>query len=96
MPRKTVWTDGQDTQIRRLRTEGAGWDLIALALGLTRLAIIDRARALGVGRASEDVVAPPDEPERQPLRAGHAATWDAINRGTSLEHAPFRSPDTIR
>ena len=29
MPRKTVWTEGQDTQIRRLRTEGASWDVIA-------------------------------------------------------------------
>jgi len=34
MPRKTVWTDGQDAQIRRLRTEGASWDIVALALGL--------------------------------------------------------------
>ncbi len=92
---KPVWTDGQDTQIRRLRAEGAGWDLIALALGLARNAIIDRARALGVADRSTDVVRR-EEPERQPMPAGHAESWGAINRGTSLEDAPFRSPGSIR
>ena len=48
MPRKLIWTEGQDTQIRRLRTEGASWDLIALALGLARWTVIERARTIGV------------------------------------------------
>ena len=30
MSEKFVWTDGQDTQIRRLRTEGASCEIIAL------------------------------------------------------------------
>ena len=29
MPRKVVWTNAQDSQIRRLRVEGASWDMIA-------------------------------------------------------------------
>jgi hypothetical protein len=96
MPRKTVWTEGQDTQIRRLRTEGASWDVIALALGLARWTIIERARAIGIEHPPANAVAALDESGREPLRAGHADSWGAINRGTSLEHVPFQTPDTIR
>jgi hypothetical protein len=96
MPRKTVWTEGQDSQIRRLRTEGASWDVIALALGLTRWTIIERSRVLGVLSPPANAVAVMDESDRQPLPAGHAESWGAINRGTSLEHVLFRTPGVIR
>ena len=96
MIRKTVWTDGQDTQIRRLRTEGASWDVVALALGLTRRAVIERARAIGAEQPPANAVAYLDESGREPLPAGHAESWGAINRGTSLEDVPFRTPGTIR
>ena len=96
MPRKAVWTDGQDTQIRRLRTEGASWDLIALALGLARWTIIERARAIGVERPPANAVAVLDESDRQPLPAGHAESWGAINRGTELENVPFQTRGTLR
>ncbi|MEA2768438.1 MAG: GcrA cell cycle regulator [Acetobacteraceae bacterium] len=96
MPRKTVWTEGQDTQIRRLRTEGASWDVIALALGLTRWTIIERSRVLGVERPPANAVAVMDESDRPPLFAGHAESWGAINRGTSLENVPFQTPGTVR
>jgi hypothetical protein len=96
MPRKTAWTEGQDAQIRRFRTEGASWDLIALALGLARWTVIERARAIGAERRPANAVAVPDEPDRQPLPAGHAESWAAINRGTSLEQVPFQMPGTIR
>jgi hypothetical protein len=96
MPRKTVWTEGQDSQIRRLRTEGASWDVIALALGLTRWTIIERSRVLGVLCPPANAVAVMDESDRQPLPAGHAESWGAINRGTSLEHVLFRTPGVIR
>jgi hypothetical protein len=96
MPRKTVWTEGQDSQIRRLRTEGASWDVVALALGLTRWTIIERARSLGVERPPANALATPDESDRQPLPAGHAESWGAINRGTCLENAPFKAPGIIR
>jgi hypothetical protein len=96
MPRKIVWTEGQDTQIRRLRTEGATWDVIALALGLTRWTVIERARAIGAERPPANAVAVLDESGREPLAAGHAESWDAINRGTSLEDVPFQTPAAIR
>jgi hypothetical protein len=96
MPRKTIWTEGQDSQIRRLRTEGASWDVIALALGLARWTVIERARHLGVERPPTHAAAIQDEADRAPIPAGHAETWDAINRGTALEGARFRAPGTIR
>ncbi len=96
MPGKRVWTEGQDTQIRRLRTEGASWDIIALLLGLTRSIIIERARYLNVERPPANAVLALDQSDRPPLPAGHSDSWDAINRGTVLEHLPFSTPDTIR
>jgi hypothetical protein len=96
MPRKAVWTEGQDGQIRRFRTEGASWDLIALTLGLARWTVIERARTIGAERRPANAAAALDESDRQPLPAGHAESWGAINRGTSLEHVPFQAPGTIR
>lgn len=96
MPRKAVWSEGQDAQIRRLRTEGASWDLIALALGLARWTIIERARAIGAERPPVDAAAMSDETERGPFAAGHPESWGAINRGTSLENVPFRTPGAVR
>ncbi len=96
MPRKIVWTDGQDAQIRRLRTEGASWDIIASALGLARWTIIERARSIGAERPPANAVTVMDESDREPLPAGHAASWGEINRGTSLEDVPFRAPNDIR
>ncbi len=96
MPRKTIWTEGQDTQIRRLRTEGASWDIIAIALGLARWTVIERARAIGAERPPPNAIAVLDESAREPLPAGHAESWGAINRGTGLEGVPFRTPATIR
>ena len=96
MPRKTVWTEGQDTQIRRLRTEGASWDVIALALGLARWTIIERARSLGVERRPAHATALLDEADRLPLPAGHTESWGAINGSTSLKGMVFRPPGAIR
>jgi hypothetical protein len=96
MPRKAIWTEGQDTRIRRLRTEGASWDLIALVLGLARWTVIERARAIGAERLPGNAVTALEDPDRQPLPAGHAQSWGAINRGTSLETVPFVSPGAIR
>jgi hypothetical protein len=96
MPRKAVWTEGQDTQIRRLRTEGASWDIIALALGLARWTVIEHARLIGVERFPPNAVTILDDSDRQPFSAGHAESWGAINRGTSLENVPFQTPGVIR
>jgi hypothetical protein len=91
--RKTVWSGGQDAQIRRLRTEGASCDVIALLLSVNCAAVAERARTLGVDHHPETDL---DDPERPPLPAGHRLTWNAINRGTALQDQPFHASDTIR
>jgi hypothetical protein len=96
MPRKTVWTDGQDAQIRRLRTESATWDVIAQALGLSRGPVIERARALGVEKPPANAAVAPDEAERASLPSGHPRTWGPILLGTSLEGVRFKLADPIR
>jgi hypothetical protein len=96
MPRKPLWTEGQDTQIRRLRTEGASWDTIALALGIARWAVIERARIIGLAQRPANAVTRLDESDRSPLPAGHAESWGAINRDTGLAAVPFRIPGAIR
>ncbi len=83
-------------QIRRLRTEGASWDVIALALGLARWTVIERARAIGAERPPANAATALDESDREPLPAGHAESWGAINHGTSLEDVPFQTPEEIR
>ena len=94
--RKTVWTEGQDTQIRRLRTEGASWDVIALTLGLAHGTVIERARTLGAEHPPAHAAGALDESDRAPLSSGHAETWGVINRGTLLEGVPFKSPEPAR
>lgn len=96
MPRKIIWTNGQDTQIRRLRTEGASWDVVALALGVARWTVIERAKAIGAERPPANALPEQEDPFRPPLPAGHRDTWGAITRGTSLEKVRFRASNTIR
>ena len=80
MPKKLVWTDAQDNQIRRLRVEGASWDAIAAVLGITRWTVIERGRRVHLGTT------------RRPLPAGHPRSWGAITAGTVLENAPYPLP----
>ena len=100
MPRKLIWTEGQDTQIRRLRTEGASWDLIAIALGLARWTVIERGRTIGVHRAPANAVPVLDEADREPLPAGHVGKLGCHQprhqpRGRALpdpRHHPLNAP----
>lgn len=85
MSHKIIWTDAQDAQIRRLRTEGVTWETIAANLSLTQWAVTERGRRIGAGRHQAEFVATPDDPMREPLPAGHPKSWDAINAGTVLE-----------
>ncbi len=96
MPQKFVWTDAQDTQIRRLRAEGAAWDSIAAMLGLSRWATIDRGRRIGARPPPREFVPPPEDPSRDPLPAGHPRSWDAINAGGVLQGTPYPLPVFIR
>jgi hypothetical protein len=96
MPGKAIWTEGQDTQIKRLRTEGATWDVVAVVLGMPLCAVMERGRALGFERPPAHAATALDESERPPLPAGHRETWAPINRGTVLRDVPFRAPGAVR
>ena len=96
MPTKLIWTDAQDSQIRRLRMEGASWDTIAAILGLTRWTVIDRGRRIGAPRPPRDFVPPPDDPARDPLPAGHPRSWGVITAGSVLEDVAYPLPIYIR
>jgi hypothetical protein len=92
MPRKIAWTDAQDTQIRRLRAEGATWDMVATALAATRWAVIDRGRRIGARLPPPDYTPPPEDPNRPPLPAGDPRSWDLLVHGTALEGMPYEPP----
>ena len=94
MPRRNIWTEGQDAQIRRLRTEGTNWDMIAQALGLSRWTVSERGRRLGVFKRPRRGPVPPDD--RQTLPAGHPDSWGAITKGTCLEGIAFVPPGELR
>ena len=92
MSRKVAWTDAQDSQIRRKRSEGASWEAIAADLALTLRAVTERGRCIGAGRGQGPAVATPEDPLRDTLPAGHPRTWDSINAGTVLEGRPYPLP----
>ncbi|HUB14077.1 MAG TPA: AsnC family protein [Acetobacteraceae bacterium] len=91
MQRRLYWTQGQDTQIRRRRIEGASWETIAAELSLHVRVVIARARRLGI-RMDPITDPPPEDPLREPLPAGHPRTWRALTAGTVLqsERYPLR------
>lgn len=92
MPTKSAWTPAQDARLRRLRIEGATWDAIAAEFGRTRWMVIERGRRIGTRRPPPDFVPPPEDPHREPLPAGHARSWGAINAGTVLEGETYPLP----
>jgi hypothetical protein len=96
MPKKFIWTDAQDTQIRRLRTEGTSWDAIAAVLGLSRWTVIERGRRIGARLPRRELVPPPEDPAREPLPAGHPRSWDVLTAGTVLENTPYPLPVFLR
>ncbi len=96
MPVKFNWTHAQDTRIRRLRGEGATWDAIAASLGLGRWTVIERGRRIGARPPPPEFVPPPDDPNRDPLPAGHPRTWGVMNAGTVLADEPYPLPDRRR
>jgi len=96
MPKKFIWTEAQDVQIRRLRTEGASWDRIASIIGHSRWAIIDRGRRIGARPPPRELVAPPEDPGREPLPAGHPRSWSVLTAGTVLEGVPYPLPVFVR
>jgi hypothetical protein len=96
MPRRLVWTEAQDSQIKRLRTEGASWDTIAAVLGMARWTVIDRGRRIGALRRPREHIEPPEDPSRDPLPAGHPKSWGVLTVGTLLEGTPYPLPVFVR
>jgi hypothetical protein len=96
MPRRLVWTNAQDGQIRRLRVEGASWDAIAAALGFTRWTVIERGHRIGAESPPREFVQPPEDRAREPLPAGHPRSWGVITAGTVLENVPYGLPNFHR
>jgi len=92
MTAKHIWTNAQDTQIRRLRAEGATWDAIAAVLGVTPFATRERGRRIGARRPPPDFVPPPDDPLREPLPAGHPRSWRLLTDGTVLDGTHYPLP----
>lgn len=92
MPKKLHWTEAQDLTIRRMRVEGATWDTIAAALGVSRYTAIDRGRRIGALRPPPEVGPLVDDPKREPLPAGHPRSWAVITDGTLLEGSPYPLP----
>lgn len=85
---RVLWTEANDTKLRRLRAEGNTWDTIAGALGLSRWTVIERGRKLGVRKPPPEVK-PRTDLAREPLPAGHPESWGLLNAGTSLEGAAY-------
>jgi hypothetical protein len=92
MPRRVVWTNAQDCNIRRLRVEGASWDTIAAVLGFTRWTVIERGHRIGASSPPREFVPPPEDRAREPLPAGHPRSWGVITAGTVLENVPYDLP----
>lgn len=89
MPPKLVWTDAQDTTIRRMRAEGAPWDAIAELLRMTRYTVIQRGRLIGAQAPPSGHAPPRDDPNRDPLRPGDPRTWDPLVRDTFLDGVSY-------
>jgi hypothetical protein len=104
MPPKLVWTEPRDSQLRRLRNDGADWDIIATSLSITRNAVMERARRIGARLPPPETLADNQasfltDPLREPLAAGHPVTWHAITAGTALDgsfYPAFPSSETLQ
>ena len=92
MPEKLVWTDPRDTLLRRMRAQGAAWEAIAVALGISRNAAIERGRRIGARLPPPRYVPEPEDPERPPMSPGHSVSWGAIVAGTCLADEPYPLP----
>jgi hypothetical protein len=96
VPKRIEWTEVQDMKIKRMRAESVSWDIIAVAVGVTRWTVIERGRRIGARLPPADYEPPPEDPERLALPPGHLETWGAIVKGTLLEGFPYPIPAPVR
>ena len=89
MPAKRQWTPLEDRRIAASRILRRSWDRIATDLSVSRSALIDRARLLGIPRLEPIPPETIEDPNREPLPAGHPTAWAVLTAGTLLDGAPF-------
>ena len=92
MAAKLDWTNAQDTQIRRMRAQGATWDQIAAVLGIGRWSVIERGRRIGAPLPPPEFVPEPEDPAREAMPSGDPRSWGVITAGTVLEDEPYPLP----
>jgi hypothetical protein len=96
LPKRIVWTEAQDSKIKRMRAESASWDCIAVAVGVTRWTVIERGRRLGARLPPPGSDPPREDPDRPALPPGHPETWGVIIKGMSLEGMSYPIPAPVR
>jgi hypothetical protein len=92
MPQKLVWTGPRDLQIKRMRADRASWDAIALSLGISRNAAIERGRKIGARLPPPEFAPAMEDPDRPALPPGHPTTWGLITAGTLLAGEAYIPP----
>ena len=92
--RNETWTAPADFRLRRLRLEGASWEAIAEALGVSPAAAHARARLIGARRPLVGLAAS-DDPARDSLPAGHPLAWGVLTQGTWLAGTRYPTPASM-
>ena len=93
MPNQLVWNDQRDTVLRTMREKAHSWDVIARAIGISRWAAIERARAIGAHiPLPPRTPRQPDASNREALPAGHPLAWQILTEGTLLAGAAYPYP----
>lgn len=93
MPYPLIWTEPRDSQLRRMRAEGASWDEISATLRVSRWAAIERGRRVNAQKPPRLPVVRPVDLERDPLPAGHGLSWGILVAGTVLAGSAYRATE---
>jgi len=96
MPEPLSWSLPQDQQLLQMRADGACWDNIAAALGVSRWSAVERGRKIGACKTARTmnapITSPQCDPTREPLPAGHSTSWGALVADTSLHGQSYPWP----
>jgi hypothetical protein len=87
-----VWTAPMDARLRRMRAEGASWMATAAALGIGPEAAIERGRRIAASPPPVSASPPTEDPDREPLPAGHPRAWTVLTDGTWLAGTAYPWP----
>lgn len=89
-----IWSLPQDLRLRRMRTEGASWDEIAIELRVSCGPVIQRGRKFGTPQrvAGAPETTPIPDLGREPLPAGHSLSWGALIAETTLHGQTYPWP----